>query len=139
MRVAVAARTTALLIAACVSLYAAGAAFAQGDTRVTRVMHFEDTSSDRVPAITAVPQYPEKARRDRIEGEATVCYLIDSDGGIVRPAVRRSSHRIFAKPSLRAIRNSSYEPLRPDRRMSQVKTCRTFRFLLTPVAVEEFE
>ena len=130
---------TVILAVACYGLVATGVADADNDTRVTRITHFEDMSSDRAPTVTAVPQYPEKARRDRIEGEATVCYLIDSKGRIVKPAVRKSSHRMFAKPSLKAIRQSSYEPLRPDQKMSQVKTCRTFRFLLNPVAIDEFE
>jgi len=107
--------------------------------RFTRIIHVEDSSSDRTPSVTAAPQYPELARRDRIEGEATVCYSIDKDGRIHRPAVRKSSDRMFAKPALRAIRQSSYEPLRPGQKLSLVKTCRTYRFLLTPVAIEDVE
>jgi TonB family protein len=134
------ARNRALLAVAWLLGALAGIAMADNDdSDVPRVTHFEDTDSDRAPLVTAVPQYPPKARRDRIEGEATVCFLIDADGHIVRPAVRRTSHRMFAKPSLKAIRKSSYDPLRPDQRLSQVKTCRTFRFLLTPVAIESVE
>lgn len=114
-------------------------ASADNDTRVTRITHFEDSSSDRLPSVTAVPQFPKVARRDRIEGEATVCYKIDKNGKITNPSVRKSSHRMFAKPSLKAIRQSSYEPVGPDDEVSKVKTCRTFRFLLNPVAIEEIE
>jgi TonB family protein len=102
-------------------------------------MHFEDASSDRQPTLTAVPQYPKLARRDRIEGEATVCYKIDKKGRIVNPSIRSSSHKMFAKPSLKAIRQSSYEAIRPNQELSKIKTCRTFRFLLTPVAIEEID
>jgi TonB family protein len=114
-------------------------ASADEDTRVTRIMHFEDASSDRQPSVTAVPQYPKLARRDRIEGEATVCYKIDKNGRIKNPSVRSSSHKMFAKPSLKAIKQSSYEAIRPDQVVSKVKACRTFRFLLTPVAIEEID
>jgi TonB family protein len=127
------------IIAASLALVLQATAFAQTETRVTRIMHFQDSNSDRIPSVTAVPQYPERARRDRIEGEATVCFLINAEGEIVRPAVRKSSHRMFARPSLKAIRNSSYEPLPPHKKMSQVKTCRTYRFRLTPVAIEDVE
>lgn len=127
------ARTIALLAAGSVGLAVAD------DTHITRITHFEDSSSDRLPTVTAVPQYPQKARRDRIEGEATVCYFIDSKGRIKKPAIRQSSHRMFAKPSMKAIKQSSYEPLKPNEKMSPVKTCRTFRFLLNPVAIEEVE
>jgi len=132
-------RLAILLIAICSGLATLDVALSDNDTRVTRITHFEDSSSDRIPTVTAVPQYPEKARRDRIEGEATVCYLIDSHGRIKRPSVRQSSHKMFAKPSMKAIRQSSYEPLRPDQNLSQVKSCRTYRFLLNPVAIEEVE
>ncbi len=139
MSLAVAARRSALFIIACLGLAASDVASADNDIRVTRITHFEDSSSDRSPTVTAVPQYPKLARRDRIEGEATVCYKINKKGRIINPSVRRSSHRMFAKPSLKAIKQSSYEPLRPNQEMSKVKTCRTYRFLLNPVAIEEIE
>ncbi len=134
-----AARRSVLYVIACLGLTASDVASADSDTLVTRITHFEDSNTDRAPSITAVPQYPKTARRDRIEGETTVCYKIDKKGRIINPSVRHSSHKMFAKPSLKAIRHSSYEPLRPDQEMSIVKTCRTYRFLLNPVAIEEIE
>ncbi|MFQ5982857.1 MAG: energy transducer TonB, partial [Woeseiaceae bacterium] len=116
-----------------------GILLADNDTRVTRITHVEDASSDRTPLVTAVPQYPKLARRDRIEGEATVCYTIDARGRIRRPTVQRSSHKMFAKPSLRAIKQSSYEPLPSKKDASVARACRTFRFRLNPVAIEEIE
>ncbi|HEX7718466.1 MAG TPA: energy transducer TonB, partial [Woeseiaceae bacterium] len=73
--------------------------------------HFTDSSSDRNPAITAFPKYPTVARRDRIEGETVVCFIIDARGKIIRPSIRSSTHKIFEKPAIRAIRSSSFEPL----------------------------
>ena len=129
----------ALTAAACLAVASSAIVLADDSTRVTRITHMEDSSSDRMPSVTAVPQYPEIARRDRIEGEATVCYTIDADGRIRRPAVRRSSHKMFAKPALKAIKKSSYEPLRSDQEATVARSCRTFRFLLKPVAIEEIE
>ena len=123
----------------CLAVVSSAIVLADDSTRVTRITHMEDASSDRMPSVTAVPQYPEIARRDRIEGEATVCYTIDARGRIRRPTVRRSSHKMFAKQSLKAIKKSSYEPLRSNQEAAVVKTCRTFRFLLKPVAIEEIE
>jgi TonB family protein len=132
-------RRSGLFVIVCLGLAMPVAASADENTRVTRIMHFEDASSDRQPTLTAVPQYPKLARRDRIEGEATVCYKIDKNGRIKNPSVRSSSHKMFAKPSLKAIKQSSYEAIRPDQVVSKIKTCRTFRFLLTPVAIEEVD
>ena len=130
---------TAVTAALCLAMASSAIVLADESTRVTRITHMEDSSSDRMPSVTAVPQYPEIARRDRIEGEATVCYTIDAEGRIRRPAVKRSSHKMFAKPALKAIKKSSYEPLRSNQEATVARTCRTFRFLLKPVAIEEIE
>jgi len=92
-----------------------------------------DSSSERVPAVTAFPKYPAIARRDRIEGEAVVCFHIDARGKIVRPSIRSSTHKVFRKPALRAIRRSSFAPLAEGEKPAVEKTCRTYRFRLDPV------
>ena len=101
-----------------------------------RVRFFTDSNSDRVPALTAFPSYPRIARRDRIEGEATVCFKIRSDGKITKARVESSTHRIFAKPSLRAIKKSAFEPLGPGQVQGNKRTCRTYRFRLDPIPTE---
>lgn len=98
--------------------------------------HLRDDSGDRHPLHTIVPNYPERARRDRLEGEVEVCFNVDREGRTSRVAVRRSTHRIFERPSMLAVRTSTYHPLPKDQKLSGIKTCRTFRFRLTPVAIE---
>jgi len=94
--------------------------------------------TDRKPLHTVIPVYPEKARRDRIEGEVQVCFEITRAGRTRRIAVRNSTNRIFEKPAIRAVRASTYEPLPDDVELPAIKSCRTFRFTLQP-AVEEAE
>jgi TonB family protein len=100
------------------------------------VRHFTDSSSERNPAITAFPKYPAVARRERIEGETVVCFIIDARGKIIRPSVQSSTHKIFEKPAMRAIRSSSFEPLQTGEQMATAKTCRTYRFRLDPVTAD---
>lgn len=100
------------------------------------VSRYIDEDTDRIPLHTVVPTYPEVARRDRIEGEVQLCYHIDKKGRPYRIAVRNSTHRVFEKPAKRAIRASTYKPLGPGEKSSGIKTCRTFRFELTPVIAE---
>ena len=109
------------------------AAPAEEQDLTPRLSHIQDEDTDRVPVLTAFPDYPSIARRDRIEGEATVCFRIDSRGKVLSARIKRSSHKIFVKPSLRAIRASSYEPLRPGQSLKGSKTCRTYRYRLDPV------
>ncbi len=102
----------------------------------TSYTRFIDLESDRVPAHTVIPQYPRIARRDRIEGEVQVCYHIDRKGRPYRVAVRNSTHRIFERPAKRAVRASTYRPLKPDESRSGVKSCRIFRFQLAPALAD---
>lgn len=102
----------------------------------TTITRYIDEDTDRVPVHTTVPQYPRIARRDRIEGSVRVCYHVDKNGRPYRVAVRSSTHRIFEKPSMRAVKASRYKPLEPGDKTSGIKTCRTFKFELAPVVAE---
>jgi len=95
--------------------------------------HIEDSINGRTPAITAFPSYPRIARRDRIEGHAVVCFKITFDGRIRSIRVKNYTNRIFRRPAIRAIKASSFEPLRPHETFSTVRSCRTYRFRLEPV------
>ncbi len=99
-----------------------------GDTYIS------DSRRERTPLITAFPKYPYVARRDRMEGETKVCFTVNAKGQIIRPGIRSSSHRIFEKPALQAIRTSTFEPLKPGETKSNLKTCRIFRFRLDPIS-----
>jgi TonB family protein len=115
-------------------LVAASTAFAQEGSELTHLM---DDSGDRKPLQTIVPVYPQRALEDRIQGEVEVCFNVDREGRTSRIAVRHSSNRLFEKPALLAIRASSYTPLPAGKPLSGIKTCRTFRFLLDPVAITD--
>ncbi|MGB5624160.1 MAG: energy transducer TonB [Woeseiaceae bacterium] len=96
----------------------------------------DEGGTGRKPAFTVIPDYPKVARRDRIEGEVQVCFDVTREGRTRRIAVRKSTHRVFEKPAIRAVRASSYLPLPGDAVMSGIKSCRTFRFTLEPVVTE---
>jgi TonB family protein len=93
-----------------------------------------DSALRREPAATVFPEYPEEARLFRLEGETTVCFRINAQGEVVRPKVTRSTHRIFERPSLRAIHASAFTPLEAGESASPFDVCRVYRFRLNPVA-----
>lgn len=95
-----------------------------------------DSQTDRVPRRTVIPDYPETARRDRIEGEVQVCFDISRRGYPRRIAVRRSTHRVFERPAMKAVRQSSWQPWEKGKALPGIKACRTFRFSLVPVGEE---
>jgi len=92
-----------------------------------------DSSTYRTPLQTVIPEYPQKARRDRVEGRVEVCFDIDRLGRTRRIAVRRSTNRAFEKPSMRAVKASRFRPLGEDEALQAIKSCRTFVFALEPV------
>lgn len=132
-------RTQPAGVATCFASLIFCAAVNADEPTSTAVTHFIDTSTDRIPALTAFPKYPSIARRDRIEGEATVCFKIRANGKISRPVVADTTHKIFAKPALRAMRQSNFEPIGPSQILSTGRTCRIYRFRLDPVVAREDE
>lgn len=102
-------------------------------TLVARVI---DADTNRVPLHTIVPQYPHKARRDRVEGEVQVCFHIDRAGRTHRISVRTSTNHVFEKPSAKSVRASTFRPLGKDEPLQEMKSCRTFIFSLQPVKTD---
>jgi TonB family protein len=93
-------------------------------------------SDERKPSRTVVPVYPERARQERIEGDVQVCFNVDKAGRTHRVRVRKSSHRVFEKPAVLAVRSSRFAALANAKVLTGIKTCRTFRFRLRPLAAE---
>ena len=109
-------------------------AMAADDARlVARVI---DADTNRVPLHTIVPQYPHKARRDRVEGEVQVCFDVDRTGRTRRISVRTSTHRVFERPSIQSVRASTFRPLGNDEPLQEMKSCRTFIFSLEPLEAD---
>jgi len=104
---------------------------------IANVTHVTDDTGERKPLQTIVPVYPRRALEERLQGEVEVCFNVDREGRTSRIAVRKSTNRVFEKPAILAIRASSYVPLAENRILSGIKTCRTFRFLLDPVAITD--
>ncbi len=125
-----------LALAFAVLLAASAALAEEGEQVVSRSTHFVDSSSDRTPAKTSFPSYPKIARRDRIEGDATVCFRVDIDGRVKSAKVQSYTHRIFRRPALRAMKESSFEPLKPTETLSMARSCRTYRFRLEPILAD---
>lgn len=89
-------------------------------------------ASDREPLHTVIPNYPDDALLDRIEGDVQVCFNITRSGKPIRVAVRFSNNRIFERAARDAVRASSYEAIPRGENVPAIKTCRTFRFRLSP-------
>ena len=109
----------------------AGGHSARRGSRISR--YPASGSPERTPAVTAFPEYPDEAQRDRVEGETTVCFDVDSRGRVVRPGVSSSTDRIFQRPAIKAIRASTFAPIAKDLIRSGSEMCRIYRFDLDAI------
>ena len=90
----------------------------------------QSTTAQRRAMTTPLPHYPEKALRERLEGDVQVCYVVDINGHIHRPRVQSTSHRWFNRAAIRAARGLRYEPAAPGAANGRTSLCSTFRFRL---------
>jgi protein TonB len=68
------------------------------------------SDSDVVPIIRVNPTYPAQARVRGLEGWVVVEFTITAAGTVTSARVTGSSHGIFERPALRAIRKWRYNP-----------------------------
>lgn len=73
---------------------------------------FEVSELDQAPrAINRTPPvYPYAMRRDRIEGNVTLIFVIDDNGRVIEPRIESSTRREFERPALDAVRQWRFEP-----------------------------
>ena len=63
-----------------------------------------------LPALQARVEYPEFARRARIEGQVVVQFVVDERGNVVDPVVLRSPNDLLSEAALKAVRESRFTP-----------------------------
>ena len=58
----------------------------------------------------AAPLYPADLRSKKLEGVATIVFVVDPAGKVVAPKVESSTHPSFDKPALDAVKQWKFEP-----------------------------
>lgn len=56
------------------------------------------------------PAYPGELRGKRVEGTASVIFIVDPSGKVSSPRIEKSAHPAFAKPALDAVKQWKFEP-----------------------------
>jgi periplasmic protein TonB len=65
----------------------------------------------------ATPMYPFEAKRNGMNGQVLVEFLVDERGHVLEPRVVNSTNRIFEEATLRAVAKWQFEPGRRDGRI----------------------
>jgi TonB family protein len=56
------------------------------------------------------PEFPLRLRREGMNGEVELVFVVDEQGNVVDPRVTRSNHSLFSAAALRAVRQWRYAP-----------------------------
>jgi periplasmic protein TonB len=56
------------------------------------------------------PNYPSELRSRRLEGIATIIFVVDAAGKVANPRLEKSTHPAFEKPALDAVKKWKFEP-----------------------------
>ncbi len=73
---------------------------------------FSMAEIDQKPRVVyqATPNYPSELRGKKVEGAATVIFIVDSTGRVTNPRVERSSLPAFDRPAVDAVKQFKFEP-----------------------------
>jgi len=73
---------------------------------------FDPSQLDRVPAARTQmgPTYPYEMKRDGIEGEVTVCFIVDVNGEVLAPYAAASTRREFEAAAVLAVSKWKFTP-----------------------------
>ena len=63
-----------------------------------------------IEALAAAVVYPEAARREGVEGQVVVRFVVDTDGSVIQPVVLRSPDERLSEAALAAVRSVRFTP-----------------------------
>ncbi|HEX9729517.1 MAG TPA: TonB family protein [Gemmatimonadales bacterium] len=90
---------------------------------------------DLLPELVSSPavRYPSSLRRDRIEGDVVLKFVVDPSGRVDAESIEviESTVGMFERPAIDAVRRSSYRPGRFQGRSVPVEVQQTVRFRLS--------
>ena len=73
---------------------------------------FDPSQLERVPVAKTQmePNYPYEMKRDGVEAEVTVCFIVDVNGDVLAPYATASTRREFEAPAVLAVSKWKFKP-----------------------------
>lgn len=92
------------------------------------------TGFDEPPAVlkTAIPRYPELARRAGMQGTVFIKVWVDKNGACRRLLIQKSDAEIFDLPAFEAAEQFKFSPAKFNGKPAAVWVAMPFKFKLTP-------
>lgn len=74
------------------------------------VVEDQPTLKGGMDALRESVRYPEMARKAGIEGRVIVQFVVNENGGVVRPTIVRGVHKMLNEAAIEAVRAQEFEP-----------------------------
>jgi protein TonB len=94
------------------------------------LFNLKDLDQQPVPVSRSLPNYPYDMRREQIEGEVYVAFILTSTGDVVDAYAVRSSRREFERPAIDAVMKWKFRPGKRGGRAVNTKMEVPIRFSL---------
>jgi periplasmic protein TonB len=78
------------------------------------VFSMGDLDNRPKPIFQSAPQYPGELRKEKKKGQVYLIFIVDRDGKVKNPQVKKSSHPAFEKAALDAVKQWKFEPATRD-------------------------
>jgi protein TonB len=82
--------------------------FAELKGEVRRLMDAGNQPPRLIKSVT--PEFPNRLRREGMNGEVELVFVVDELGDVIDPRVTRSTHSLFTASALKAVRQWKYSP-----------------------------
>lgn len=62
------------------------------------------------PIQQAPPEYPSSLKSKKLRGTVYIMFIVDKNGRVKKPMIKKATHSAFEEPALRAVRRWRFEP-----------------------------
>ncbi|MHB1156166.1 MAG: energy transducer TonB [Phycisphaerales bacterium] len=81
-----------------------------GGDKLDRAFDLSEIDQKPRAVFQSAPLYPAELRSKKIEGVATIIFIVNAAGKVENARVEKSTHPAFSKPALDAVRKWKFEP-----------------------------
>ena len=100
----------------------------QAPTQVFEIYNLDEPPQ---PIVQVQPEYPEKAKKAKLEGRGIVAVVVDENGDVIDAYIHYSDNPIFNEAALEAAKKMKFKPGRLKDIPVKVKVLIPFVFKLT--------
>ena len=83
---------------------------AMGEEKIDEAFSLSEIDQSPRKVYHIDPSYPGELRGKRIDGSASVIFVVDAAGKVTSPRIEKSAHPAFDKPALDAVKQWKFEP-----------------------------